>query len=63
MLHNNTAMSKSGQGYWECLRVGGTHTRDTGGKYKKICRSISASSFLAVFALSVEGKLYDIDKI
>ena len=56
-------MSNLRQGYWECLRVGGTHTRDTGGKYKKICRSISASSFLAVFALSVEGKLYDIDKI
>ena len=27
---NNAAVSNSGQGYWECLRVGGTHTWNTG---------------------------------
>jgi hypothetical protein len=26
------AMSNLGQGYWECRRMGGTHTRDTGKK-------------------------------
>jgi len=25
-------MSNLGQGYWESRRVGGTHTRDTGGQ-------------------------------
>jgi hypothetical protein len=62
MLYSSTAMSNSGQGYWECLRVGGTHTRDTEGK-EKICRSIPALSFLPVFALSVAGKLNGFDKI
>ena len=27
-------MSILGQGYWECRRMGGTHTRDTGLKYQ-----------------------------
>ena len=28
-------MSNLGQGYWECRRKGGTHTRDTGEKDRK----------------------------
>ena len=35
MLYNNAARSNLGQGYWESRRVGGTHTRDTGGKDRK----------------------------
>jgi len=44
MLYNNAAVSNLGQGYWECLRVGGTHTRDRG----KTCRSKFAASFSPV---------------
>jgi len=47
-------MLNSGQGYWECRRMGGTHTRDTGEK-EKICSSIPALSFSLVFALRVAG--------
>jgi len=39
MLHNNAATSEMGQGYWECLRVGATHTRGTREKDRKIRRS------------------------
>ena len=42
MLCNNTLMSGLGQGYWECWRVEGTHTRDTGEK-TKACHSILAA--------------------
>jgi len=42
-------MSNLGQGYWECLRVEGTHTRDKGEKIK-ICHSIPASSLIPVFS-------------
>ena len=56
-------MSILGQGYWERRRVEGTHTRDKGEKDIKICRSISASSLVPVFPLSVAGKLFDFDKI
>ena len=28
-------MSDLGQGYWTCREVGGTHTKDTGGKDRK----------------------------
>jgi hypothetical protein len=45
-------MSNLGQGYWECRRVGGTHTRDTGEKMKKYS-SIPASSSSLLFALRV----------
>ena len=55
-------MSSLGQGYWECRRVEGTHTRDKGGKDRKRCRSIPALSF-PFFALSGAGKLYDLDKM
>ena len=52
-------MSSLGQGYWERRRVGGTHTRDTGEKDRKICRSLPAASSSAVFAFSVAAKFYD----
>ena len=48
-------MSNSGQGYWECQRMGGTHTRDTGEKGRKSCRPIPAANFSPVFALIVAG--------
>ena len=35
--------------------MGGTHTRDTGEKGRKSCRSIPAASFSPVFALGVAG--------
>jgi hypothetical protein len=35
--------------------MGGTHTRDTGVKDRKICRSMPAVSFSPVFALRVAG--------
>ena len=44
-----------GQGYWESRQVGGTHTRDTGEKGRKVCRSIPAASFSLVSALRVAG--------
>jgi len=46
-------MSNSGQGYWECRRVGGTHTRDTGGKDGNLSPHKPALSLSLVFALSV----------
>ena len=58
MLYNDAAMSSLGQGYWECQRVEGTHTRDKGEKDRKICRSIPAASSSPVFALSVAANLY-----
>jgi hypothetical protein len=48
-------MPNLGQGYWECRRMGGTHTRDTGEKGRKSCRSKPAASFSPVFALRVAG--------
>ena len=48
-------MSILGQGYWECRQVGGTHTRDTGGKDRNICRSVPAASFNPVFITRVVG--------
>ena len=56
MLYNNAARSNLGQGYWESRRVGGTHTRDTGGKDIKICRSIPAVNFPPVLAPRVAVK-------
>ena len=54
-------MSSLGQGYWERRRVGGTHTRDKGGKDRKIFRSKTAASSSPVFALSVAANLYASD--
>ena len=44
-------------GEWEAL------TQGTQGIKRKICRSLSTASFIPVFPLNVEGKLYDFDKI
>jgi len=46
MFYNNAVMSKLGQRYWECWRVGGTHTRDTGGKDR---------NSIALYLLQVPG--------
>ena len=46
--------SNLGQGYWECLQVGGTHTKDTGEKENKYC-SIPAAGFSPVFVPIVAG--------
>jgi len=56
-------LSNLGQGYRECRRVGGTHTRDKGGKDRKIFRSKTAASSSPVFALSVAANLYASDWI
>jgi len=48
-------MSNLGQGYWERWRVGGTHTRDTGEKEKKMSLH-TAASFSLVFVLRVAAK-------
>ena len=55
-------MSSLGQGYWERWRVGGTHTRDTGEKEKNLSL-LTYCEFQPGFALRVEGKLYDFDKV
>ena len=47
MSYKNAVVSNLEQGYWECLRVGGTH--------KVFCRSKSAASFSPVLALRVAG--------
>jgi len=48
-------MLELGQGHWECLRVGGTHTRDRGGKDRNTCRSTPASRFNPVSVPRVAG--------
>jgi len=53
-LYNNAAMPTLGQGYWDCRRVGGTHTRDNGGKDNN-CRSKPAASFSPFFVTRVVG--------
>ena len=45
------------------MPASGRHSHKGHGKKRKICRSIPASSFLPVFALSVVGNLYEFDKI
>jgi len=55
MLYSNAAMSNLGQGYWECRRVEGTHTRDKVEKDSNFYRTIPATSFSPVFALRVAG--------
>jgi hypothetical protein len=52
-----------GQGYWESRRVEGAHTRDTGGKDKKICRSTSAVIIPPVFAPRVADQNINYIKI
>jgi len=42
-------MSNLGQGYWECRRVEGTHTRDKGGKDKSLSLH-TCSEFSPVFS-------------
>ena len=42
-------MSNLGQGNWECLRVGGTHTRDTGEKDRK---------YVAPYLLRVSARFF-----
>jgi len=44
-------------GEWEAI------TQGTHGEKTKICRSLPNASFSPLFALSVEGKLFDLDKI
>ena len=51
-------MSNLGQGYWECRRVGDTHTRDTTGEKDKCC-FIPAASFSPFVALRVADKNKD----
>ena len=52
-------MSSLGQGYWECLRVGGTYTRGKGEK-DKVCRSTPAAglSLVYVIRVAVTNKAY-----
>jgi hypothetical protein len=56
-------MSNLGQGYWERRRVGGRHSHKGHRGNREVCRSLPTASFIPVVPLSVEGKLYDLDKI
>jgi hypothetical protein len=56
MIYSIAAMSNLGQGYWECQRVEGTHTRDKGEKEKILSLHI-CSEFPRGFSSQGCGKI------